>query len=255
MENLPRRQLEMITTRNLDSEASEYQEGAKTSFENELILNWYPKRILERMQPGLEILELGIGHGYTPIWFSEHAKRHVVIDGSQVVIEHFKHNHPEYKGEIVYSYFENYENTEQFDYIVMGFVLEHVDDPGFILRKFRDRLKPGGKLYAAVPNGKSLNRRLGLAMGMIEDLYSLNQNDIALGHKRQYCVNTFKQEIEQAGFIVKHIEGIYLKPFPLHILQGIEDADRNFHALLEVGIDFPDLSVAVLVEAEAVTDR
>lgn len=254
MADLPRRQLKMTTQRNLDDEASEYQEGAKSSFENELVLNWYPKRILERMQPGLDILELGIGHGYTPIWFSEHAKRHVVIDGSQIVIDRFKQNHPEYEGEIVYSYFEDYESKEQFDYIVMGFVLEHVDDPALILRMFRDRIKPGGKLYAAVPNGKSLNRRLGLAMGIIDSLYSLNDNDIAQGHKRQYCVETFAEEIKQADFEITHTEGIYLKPLPLHVLKNIEDADKNFQALLKVGIDFPDLCVGFWIEAKPVRE-
>lgn len=244
-----------MTKRELDNEASEYQEGAKTSIENELILNWYPKRILQRMQPGLDILELGIGHGYTPIWFSEKARRHVVIDGSQIVIKRFKQNHPQYTGEIVYSYFEDYETDDRFDYIVMGFVLEHVDNPSLIIRKFKELLKPGGKLYAAVPNGKSLNRRLGFAMGMIDDLYSLNQNDISLGHKRQYCVDTFKKEIEVAGCEVKHMEGIYLKPLPLHVLQGIDNADQNFQALLEVGIDFPDLCVGILAEAEPIVNQ
>ena len=241
--------------RNLDNEASEYKKDAKTIVENELILNWYPKRILQRMQPRLDILELGIGHGYTPIWFSEHAKRYVVIDGSQVVIDQFLQKHSEFKGEIIFSYFEDYDNEDKFDYIIMGFVLEHVDNPSLILKKFRKHLKPRGKIYVAVPNGRSLNRRLGLAMGMIDDIYSLNENDIALGHKRQYCIDTLKNEIESTGFALTHIEGIYLKPLPVHILQNIDNADENFHALLEVGIDFPELCVAILIEAKPSTVR
>jgi SAM-dependent methyltransferase len=180
------------------------------------------------------------------------ASRHVIIEGASVVIEQFRADHPDLDCEVQHCFFEEFQTSELFDYIIMGFILEHVDDPRLILRRFRKVLKPGGKLYAAVPNGKSLNRRLGLAMGLIDDLYSLNQHDIALGHKRQYCVETFKDEIEQAGFEVKHLEGIYLKPLPLHVLQGIYNADQNFQALLEVGIDFPDLCVGILVEAEAV---
>lgn len=240
----------MTITRDLDSEASEYQDNAKTSFENELVLNWYPKRILNRIEKEKSILELGIGHGYTPLWFDEASSRHVVIDGSRVVIEQFKNKYPEYGGEIVFSYFEEFQTKEVFDYIVMGFVLEHLEDPRVILERFKKFMKPDGRLYVAVPNGKSLNRRLGLAMGMIDDIYSLNQNDLALGHKRQYCLDTLRSDIEAVGLEVTHTEGIYLKPFPLHILQNIESSEKNFQALMEVGIDFPELCVAVLLEAK-----
>jgi 2-polyprenyl-3-methyl-5-hydroxy-6-metoxy-1,4-benzoquinol methylase len=240
----------MTFTRDLDSESSEYQDNAKTSFENELMLNWYPKRILERIEKEKSILELGIGHGYTPVWFSKASSRHVVIDGSRVVINRFLAKEPEYIGEVVFSYFEEFETDETFDYIVMGFVLEHVDDPILILERFKSFLKPDGKIYVAVPNGKSLNRRLGLAMGIIDDIYSLNPNDINLGHKRQYCLETLCADIETAGLQVTHTEGIYLKPFPLHILQNIESSEQNFEALMEVGIEFPELCVAMLLEAK-----
>jgi 2-polyprenyl-3-methyl-5-hydroxy-6-metoxy-1,4-benzoquinol methylase len=240
----------MTTTRDLDSEASEYQDNAKTSFENELILNWYPKRILNRIEIGKSILELGIGHGYTPLWFDEASGRHVVIDGSKVVVDQFKKKHPSYGGDIVFSYFEEFETEDLFDYIIMGFVLEHVDDPHIVLKRFQKFLKPDGRLYVAVPNGKSLNRRLGLAMGMIDDIYSLNQNDLALGHKRQYCLDTLRSDIEAAGLEVTHTEGIYLKPFPLRMLQNIEFPEQNFQALMQVGIEFPELCVALLLEAK-----
>lgn len=240
----------MTISRDLDNETSEYQDNAKTSFENELILNWYPKRILNRIEKEKSILELGIGHGYTPLWFDEASSRHVVIDGSRVVIDQFKKKYPEYGGEIVFCYFEEFETKEVFDYIVMGFVLEHVDDPQIVLQRYKEYLKPDGKVYITVPNGKSLNRRLGLAMGMIDDIYSLNQNDLAQGHRRQYCLDTIQADIEASGLKVTHIEGIYLKPFPLHILQNIESPEQNFRALMEVGIEYPELCVALLLEAK-----
>jgi hypothetical protein len=111
-------------------------------------------------------------------------------------------------------------------------------------------LEPGGKLFVAVPNGKSLNRRIGLAMGKINNLYDLNANDVAMGHQRQYCVDTLTADLASSGYQLTHIEGIYLKPLPLPVLQSMEDAAENFQALLQVGIDFPELSVGLLVEAQ-----
>jgi SAM-dependent methyltransferase len=235
----------------LDKVSSEYKPGSATEIENNLILNWYPKRILDRL--GHEslgsLLELGIGHGYTTALFNEYFKRHVVIDGSPVVIEQFNSNYAFDSLEIVESYFEDFDTDEVFDVVLMGFVLEHVDDPDQILTQYRKFIKPGGRLFIAVPNAKSLNRRLGLAMGKIDDIYSLNENDLALGHKRNYCLDTLKEAINRAGCDCVWEEGIYLKPLPLGYMQLMPEFDANLQAMLEVGVDFPELCVGLLLEA------
>jgi SAM-dependent methyltransferase len=186
--------------KDLNAVSSEYCPNAATEIENNLILNWYPQRIITRFKSAPALLELGLGHGYTAKIFARASERYVAVDGSSVVIERFQANTPDFQGEIVESYFEDYTPAEPFDIIVMGFILEHVDDPDLILKRYRAFLKPGGKLYVAVPNAKSMNRRLGLEMGMIDDIYSLNANDIALGHQRQYCRDTLKAAVERAGY-------------------------------------------------------
>ena len=236
--------------RDLNAEASQYNANAPTIFENDLVLHWYPKRILQRLTPDRSILELGIGHGFTAQIFHEVASRHVLIEGASVVIDQFRLEHPEIDCDIHHCYFEEFESQELFDYIVMGFILEHVDDPRLVLKKYSQFLNPDGKLFVAVPNGKSLNRRIGHAMGKIDDLYDLNANDIAMGHQRQYCVDTLTADLETSGYRLTHLEGIYLKPLPLPVLQGMSDAAENFRALLHVGVDFPELCVGLLVEAE-----
>jgi SAM-dependent methyltransferase len=235
----------------LDKVSSEYKPGSATEIENNLILNWYPNRILERLgeEASGSILELGIGHGYTTPLLNEFFDRHVVIDGSPVVIEQFRENYQLESLEIVESYFETFDTDEVFDVILMGFVLEHVDDPDLLLTRYRKLLKPGGRLFVAVPNAKSLNRRLGLAMGKIDDIYSLNENDLALGHQRQYCLDTLKEAIARADYECVWEEGIYLKPLPLGYLRQMPEFDENLQAMLEVGIEFPELCVGLLLEA------
>jgi SAM-dependent methyltransferase len=149
----------------------------------------------------------------------------------------------------VLDYFERYVPDGLFDAIVMGFVLEHVEDPGLVLSRYRPFLKPGGKLFVAVPNAKSLNRRLGLELGMIGDIYELNANDLALGHVRQYCLDTLREEVSRAGYRITQEEGIYLKPLPLAVLKTLPDFQGNLQAMLRVGVEFPELCVALLVEA------
>lgn len=238
----------------LNEVTSQYKPGAVTSLENELILNWYPPRILRRLE-GLSprsLLELGLGHGYTTALFNRHFERHVVLEGSSVVIDLFRGNYPGLDIELVEGYFEHFESREHFDVVMMGFILEHVDDPGLILRRFRDNLGPGGRLYVAVPNAKSMNRRLGLAMGKIGDIYELNANDHALGHQRQFCRDTLTALLCDQGYRVTWEEGIYLKPLPLGYMQAMPEFEESLQAMCEVGVDFPDLCVGLLMEAQVV---
>lgn len=234
----------------LNEVTSQYEPGAATEIENDLILKWYPKRILKRLEDSgaRSLLELGIGHGYTSALFNRFFVRHVVVEGSSVVINLFKENNEELNVEIVESYFENFSTPEQFDVIIMGFMLEHVDDPGLILDRFKKFLAPGGRLFVAVPNAKSLNRRLGLELGIIDEIYNLNENDLALGHQRQFCRETLKSLLFEHGFKADWEEGIYLKPLPLACLQQLPRFHDNLQAMLEVGVDFPDLCVGLLME-------
>lgn len=236
----------------LDMVISEYQPNAATAIENDLILHWYPQRIVQRFKQCDSLLELGLGHGFTASTFNSVTTHHTIVEGSGVLIDMFKKAEPDLKVELIQSYFETLQPGKLFDVIVMGFILEHVDDPAFVLRHYRQFLKPGGKFYIAVPNAKSMNRRMGLELGMIDDIYSLNTNDLALGHQRQYCRDTLRQELEQQGYKITYEEGIYLKPLPLHVLKTLDRFEDNLQAMLHIGIDFPDLCVGLLVEAELV---
>ena len=235
----------------LDAVADKYLAEPSVEIENDLIMNWYPKRIETRTGPVGSILEQGLGHGYTVPYFAKMADHHEVVEGSQRVIDRFRSNNDWYRGTLVQDYFETYTPDRRFDVIVMGFVLEHVDDPRALLARYRNFLAPDGKLYVAVPNAKSLNRRLGYEMGMIDDIYDLNATDHQLGHKRNYCRDTLRADVEAAGFRATLEEGIYLKPLPLGVLKTLDDMQANLQAMLKVGVDFPDLCVALLFELEA----
>lgn len=233
---------------NLDDVVSKYLRPPSVEIENDLIMNWYPERVFKRSGRVGRLLELGLGHGYTVPFFSKICDEHLVVEGSQKVIDHFKTNNAWYQGKLQAGYFETYSPSERFDLVVMGFVLEHVDDPVAILTRFRDFLKPGGRIWIAVPNAKSLNRRLGLEMGMIDNIYDLNETDHLLGHKRNFCRDTLREAVETSGGTITHEEGLYLKPLPLGVLKTLDNFEENMRAMMAVGVDFPDLSVALLVE-------
>lgn len=236
----------------LDQHVRAYEGELKYDFDNEILLNWYPKRILQHTQGFVSLLELGLGHGYTTTIFSQQAGKHVVLDGSSAIIKNFQSKYPDCKVEIVETYFEDFQSDEKFDLIVMGFILEHVDDPIQILRHYRQFLAPKGRLFLAVPNAEVLNRRLGHAAGLLKDMQELSENDHILGHQRYYTVQSLANDIQAAGYSVAMMEGIYLKPLTTSQMISL-NFDRNLiDAFCEVGIPYPELCCGILAEIKPI---
>jgi 2-polyprenyl-3-methyl-5-hydroxy-6-metoxy-1,4-benzoquinol methylase len=131
----------------------------------------------------------------------------------------------------------------------MGFVLEHVADPLEIVQRFAGYLKPGGRLFVAVPNALAMHRRLGHLAGMLADMHALSEHDLALGHRRYFDAETLRKLLESAGFGDIRMEGIFLKPVTTAQLQMLNFSEAVLGALVRLGIDYPELSNSLLAEA------
>ncbi|MCE5983158.1 MULTISPECIES: class I SAM-dependent methyltransferase [unclassified Pseudomonas] len=235
----------------LDKHVAAYQGDNLYDFDNEILLTWYPQRVLHHAGAARSLLELGLGHGYTTDIFSRRFEHHVVLEGSPAVIDNFRDKHPDCRAQIVETWFEKFSTDERFDVIVMGFILEHVDDPLVILRRFREFLAPGGRMFIAVPNAEVLNRRLGQLAGLLDDVTTLSENDHLLGHQRFYTVATLKDDVAQAGCTVDRLEGIYLKPFTTRQILSLQLDRQVIEGLCTVGIDYPELSCGLFAEITA----
>lgn len=238
-------------TNELDQYTSAYEASFAYQFDNNIMLNWYPERIMQAARPDQALLELGVGHGYSSQRFSEFFARHDVVEGSPAVIERFRAAFPNCKANIHEAYFETFTPGKTYDLIVMGFVLEHVEDPGLILRHFRQFLRPGGKCFVAVPNGETLHRRFGRAAKLLDDYFALTAADLALGHRRVYSVDSLREEMETAGYTLERTEGIFLKPLTTAQLASLKLDDKITRAMCEVGVNYPELCAGLLVEARA----
>ena len=235
----------------LDIHVAAYKGENLYDFDNEILLTWYPQRIVMLSKGANSILELGLGHGFTTNIFSNNFDRHVVLEGSPAVIQNFKDKFPECNAQIIETYFEEFYTEEKFDVIVMGFILEHVDDPFEIIYRYKNYLSPGGKIFLAVPNAEVLNRRLGHLAGMLENIETLSENDLLLGHKRYYTVSSLSTEVDLAGYQIDKMEGIYLKPFTTSQIISLDLSENVIHALCEVGVDYPELSCGILAQISA----
>ncbi len=222
-------------------------------FDNEIILHYYPKRIIEKLggvDPVGEksLLELGLGHGYSALEFQKYFSRYRIIEGDKTVIDKFINGHGSFAIDIVHSLFEEYESDEQFDVVVAGFVLEHVSDPVFVLEKTKKNVKKNGKLFVAVPNAASLNRRIGYEAGLLSDIMELSETDYALGHKRYFIEESIRSVCTSAGLQIESVEGIYLKPFTTSQILSLKLDKDIIEAFCRVGRDYPELCVGMLLE-------
>ena len=236
---------------NLDENVNAYKKEFEYDFDNDIMLKYYPKRIIEKLVEG-SFLELGLGHGYTISEFLNKVDSYTILEGSPAVIENFSINEPDLfkKVNIIETYFENYEADQKFDNIVMGFILEHVENPDLILEKYKKFLKPKGKIFIAVPNAESLHRQIGFYAGYMKDLKKLSDADLLLGHRRYYDKNELVELAKRHNLKIKSVEGIFLKPLMTSQLQSLNLSKEIINGMLEMGKKYPELSNAILMELE-----
>lgn len=231
----------------LDKHIDGYNPSQLYSYDMEIWFAWYVKRLKELLK-GENCLELGIGHGYTTNTFSKFFNSYKVLEGGPKIIERFYELHPDTKIDVELVYFEDFETTDKFDAILMGYVLEHVDDPKLILNKYKHFLKENGSMYVVVPNGSALNRRFGLKAGYIKSLDEMSEFDYQCGHKRTFTYESLLSLVKECGLKVEKCEGIFIKPMTTPQMIAANIPENIIQAMCEVAVDFPELSSSILLE-------
>ena len=106
-------------------------------------------------------------------------------------------------GEVTNANVETAEYPEwqgKFDYIIMGDVLEHLQDPWRAVRHMATCLKPGGGIVASVPNVEHLSVLQGLLQG---DWPYAPSGILDRTHLRFFTQKTARELFEQAGLTLK----------------------------------------------------
>lgn len=241
----------------INQDRDAYVPGFAYYDDNILLLKANLEQILRRTShmPSIRLLSLGVGHRVIIKGLldglGDRLSRYVIVEGSPEIIELFeKEVVPPSSVQLIHDYFERFDTDERFDVIEMGFILEHVEDPGLILARFQRFLAPGGRMMISVPNARSLHRLIGHEAGLLQDIHSLSAADHALGHRRYFDGTQLAELLEVNGLTVVGRAGLMLKPFStaqlasLHFDQGIRDA------MNEVGFGLPDICNGIFVEAK-----
>lgn len=206
----------------------------------------YSAKIFSRYLRRGDILELGPAEGLLTEHLVPWAETLTLVDGSAVFCEQLRTKFPQ--ADVVNALFEDVELARQFDFIVLGHVLEHVTDPVQVLTRVKRYLKPGGKILGAVPNSRSLHRQAAVIMGLLDREDALNDMDRHHGHMRVYDPETFRQDFRHAGLKIEVFGGYWLKP----LSNGQIERDwtpEMLEAFFELGERYPDIAGELYVVA------
>lgn len=154
-------------------------------------------------------LELGPATGYMTKYLVDCFNALHLIEGSKELLDKIP-DYPNVKK--FHSLFEDYKCEKLYDTIIMGHVLEHIEEPVSILKKIYNWLSDDGVLLLSVPNAKSIHRMVAVEMGVLETIYTLNSRDKELGHYRVYDMDSLKSDVSNAGFKILDSGGIFFKP-------------------------------------------
>lgn len=110
--------------------------------------------------------------------------------------------------------------AEPFDLMVFGDVLEHLKDPGAVLRELAGSLKDDGAVIISLPNVANIYVRVQLLFGRFDyqDRGLLDRT-----HMRFFTRKTFRHFMDDAGFAIETLTATPI-PLPLvvpHRFQGV----------------------------------
>jgi trans-aconitate methyltransferase len=225
--------------------------------ENLLMLEQYANRFASSLKSrGVRrLLSLGIGHRVVSrrlgALLGAGVESYTVVEGSAArIAELAAGGGLPAPAQVVHSLFEEYTPERAVDAIEMGFVLEHVIDPGALLRRFRRFLSPTGFIGVAVPNARSLHRLVGARAGLLGDPYQLSEHDLALGHRRYFDLESVTRLVEDSGLRATAREGLYLKCLTTAQLRALRLTPKVMAAFCEVAVDYPEIANAIYLEAQ-----
>lgn len=224
----------------LDDVASRYD--SQRDFDRYLI-EFGAELILKDFR-GHRMLEVGCSGGVMTRIFATCVPELHVVDGSETYIAALCQEIGS-KVRFFTCLAEEFEPTTTFHAIVMGSLLEHLEDPVAVLMRSRQWLNASGSLFVIVPNRNSIHRQVGVAMGILERLDSFSERDSMLNHRRIYDMALLEDHLRQAGYRIADRKGIMIKP--LSNAQMESWSPQIIRALLAVGLDKPNIAAQIYV--------
>ncbi|WP_425928594.1 class I SAM-dependent methyltransferase [Pseudomonas sp. NyZ201] len=236
---------------------TEYQdtEDRRYAYDFDYIHRDYMIRALAgQFRPG-NALEMGCYHGEFTRKLLQVFDEVTVLEGASDLIEIARRNVDDARATFILGRFEEADPGQRFDNIFLVHTLEHLSEPQPVLKRVREWLKPGGRLFVVVPNANAASRQIAVGMGLIDFNAAVTEGERKHGHRCTYSLDTLEHEVRQAGFRIGQRGGILFKPlanfqFDAAHRAGIID-QAFFEGCYQLGMKYPDLTASIYVVCEA----
>ena len=180
----------------------------------------YCAEVFARFWRGPRCLEMGPAEGVMTRSLARAFPELTLVEGAEAFCGGLRERFP--GAHVVQALFEEFEPAGRFDTIVLGHVLEHVEDPVQVPPR-PDRGQPQTEsLCCAVPNARSLHRQAAVILGMLDAEDALNPTDLHHGHRRVYS-ERFRADFLAAGLSIRFWGGYWIKP-PVECSNGKLDS-------------------------------
>jgi len=151
--------------------------------------------------------------------------------------------------------FETVQLPEKYDNVVLTHVLEHIDDPVFVLRRINDEwLSDTGRLFLVCPNANAPSRQIAVKMGLISHNAAITPAEREHGHRITYSLDTLERDARAAGLNVILRSGIFFKALANFQWDRLLNTDIISPAYLEgcyqLGQVYPDLCSSIFLLCE-----
>lgn len=159
------------------------------------------------------------------------------------------------KVKFIHSLFETVSLPSKYDNIILTHVLEHLDDPVFVLKRINDEwLSENGRFFLVCPNANAPSRQIAVKMGLISHNSAVTPPEAEHGHRVTYSLDTLERDVRAAGLNVIHRSGIFFKALANFQWDRLLNTDIISKEYLEgcyqLGQQYPDLCSSIFLMCE-----
>lgn len=196
---------------------------------------------------GDSVLELGPAEGLmTDILYPQYKNKYTVVDAAPVFVKEIKKKYPKIEG--IVSLFEEYETECKYDNIILGHVLEHVENPVSVLCHIKNFLSENGRILAAVPNCYSIHRQAAVKMGLMKQVDEMSEKDKLHGHRRVYSIELLHEHFKRANLSIIKEGGYWLKPLSDKQIEK-DWTESMLDAFMSLGEQYPSIAAEIYIIA------